>query len=163
MFNFLKRNHNGLEIYAPVTGNAIDLENVPDKVFASKMMGDGLAFSYTGNVINAPCSGTVLIFPNMKHAFGIKTKLGVELLVHIGLDTVHLNGEGFKVLVQNNQKVRKGESIIQLDRQLIESHGVNLITPMVLTNSNEFTIVHTKLNSTEVIAGKTCLIEVKKK
>ena len=100
MFNFLKKEKNTVKtLTAPVDGKVIDLSEVDDPVFAQKMMGEGIAIIPEGNIVAAPADGTIVLIPETRHAFGMKLADGLELLVHIGLDTVNLGGEGFSALV----------------------------------------------------------------
>lgn len=141
MFNIFKKKPKTSELFAPVNGKTIDLTTVPDPVFAQKMMGDGIAFEYEGNVVCSPCDGKVtMIFPT-KHAFGITTDAGVEILIHIGFDTVNLNGEGFTQCVEQGTSVKAGTPIIKIDREFMKEKGINLITPMVITNGQDFDLV----------------------
>lgn len=129
MFNFFKKEE--FKIVAPVTGQLIPLSEVEDKVFSTKMMGDGFAVEPSGNTIVAPLSGTLeSVFPT-GHAVGIKTKDGIECIVHIGLDTVELNGQGFNVKVKQGQKIKAGEAMIEIDNDFIKSKGYKLTTMVV--------------------------------
>lgn len=110
------------------------------------MMGDGVAFRFEGSQICAPCDGKICMIAETKHAFGIVNDDGVELLVHIGLDTVKLNGEGFRVLAEENQTVKKGTPIIELDREFFENKDIDLTTPMIMTNGEDMEM--------EIFAGK---------
>ncbi|WP_160680857.1 PTS glucose transporter subunit IIA [Clostridium sp. C8-1-8] len=131
MFEFLKKD---LKVLAPVAGTTIDLSKVPDEVFAKKMAGDGLAIESTGNVFVAPADGELSLVFKTNHAFAMEIAGEVELLVHIGIDTVSLNGEGFERLVEPGVKVKAGTPIIKIDRDFIESKGFSLITPILITN-----------------------------
>ena len=89
-----------IELFAPVDGECIPLEQINDKVFSSKLMGDGVAFKFNGNTVYSPIEGKItMVFPT-KHAYGIRTKNGAEILIHIGMDTANLNGLGFTSLVK---------------------------------------------------------------
>lgn len=138
MLGFLKKDKKGVILYAPVDGNSISLDTVPDKIFAEKMMGDGIAFSYDGNMVCSPCDGTVIMIADTLHAFGIKAENGAEIMIHIGMDTVALEGRGFKKLVDVNEKVKKGTPIIELDRTVLVKSGVDLTTPMILLNGDDY-------------------------
>ena len=142
MFQFFGKKNKEMILYAPVTGKKIALEDVPDKVFASKMMGDGVAFQFDGNTIYAPCDGKIVMIANTLHAFGMELAIGMkldngyELLIHFGTDTVNLNGKGFKKLVEQGDKVKKGTPIIEIDRSVMEEHHIDLTMPMIITNTN---------------------------
>ena len=148
MFNFLKKDSKVI-LYAPVDGKSIPIADVPDKIFAEKMMGDGIAFSYDGSIVYAPCDGTIIMIAETLHAFGIRAENGAEILIHIGMDTVSLEGKGFKKLVEIDRKVKRGTPIIRMDRKVLDEAGINLVTPMVITNGDEF--------SFEISEPCTCL------
>lgn len=132
MFEFLKQMQNR-NVVAPVSGKCIPLDEVPDTVFSSRIMGDGFAIVPTGDDISAPMDGEIVTIPSSKHAFGMKTKNGVELLVHIGLDTVNLEGRGFTVLKKPGSRIKAGTPIIRVDRSFMEEKGVNLTTMVIFT------------------------------
>ena len=135
MFNFFKKNSNKeVKLVAPITGNAIDLSKVPDQVFSEKLAGDGIAIDPTGDVIVAPADGELsLVFKTM-HAFAMTLSNGAEILIHIGIDTVSLNGEGFEQLAQAGTTVKAGTPIIKINRDFILNKGFSLITPVLITN-----------------------------
>lgn len=158
MFNLFKKKP--VILYAPVTGKAIDITNVPDQVFASRMMGDGIAFQLSEDTVYAPADATVTMIAGTLHAIGLALSNGAELLIHIGLDTVGLNGEGFKCHVTQGSKVKMGQPLIQIDREFMESKNINLITPMVITNSKDFDFEIQNINN-DVIHSQSKLIEFK--
>jgi len=131
---FNKKQKTDLKIVAPVTGKAIDLSMVPDPVFAQKMAGDGVAIDLSGETIVAPADGTLTLVFKTKHAFALTLDNGIELLVHIGIDTVSLNGEGFEQLVPEGNIVKAGTPIIKIDKAFILEKGFSLITPVLVTN-----------------------------
>lgn len=141
------------KVYAPAKGEMIKLEEVKDQVFSQKMMGEGVAFVFNGNQVSAPCDGTLtMVFPT-KHAFGITMDNGAEILVHIGMDTVNLKGEGFKQLVKENSKVKQGQPIIEIDRDIMKKNNVDLTTPVIVTNSKEYELnINGKYGSVELSA-----------
>ncbi|MGL4762342.1 MAG: PTS sugar transporter subunit IIA [Sarcina sp.] len=131
MFGFLKKE---LKLIAAIDGTTMDLANVPDPVFAQKMAGDGIAINPTGDIIVAPCDGELSLIFKTNHAFAMTLDGGVELLVHIGIDTVSLDGKGFERLVEAGQQVKAGTPIIKIDKALIEAAGLSLVTPILITN-----------------------------
>jgi PTS system, glucose subfamily, IIA component len=132
MLDFLKKKMNN-NICSPVDGVCKSIEEVNDEVFSSKMMGDGFAIASTGNVVVAPIEGEVIsLFPT-NHAFGIRRKDGVEVLVHIGIDTVNMKGKGFEAFVKQGDKVDCGDKMIKLDRGLLEKEGLDLTTMVIFT------------------------------
>lgn len=159
MFGFFKKNKDN-NLYAPVTGEMIEIENVPDQMFAEKMMGDGVGFKFDGNTVYSPCDGEITMIANTLHAVGIKAANGAEILIHIGLDTVQLNGQGFKVITKAGSKVKKGTPIIEVDQEFMKKNNINLTTPMVITNSDEFSY-DIKMDSSNVVSGDTMIVEFK--
>lgn len=139
MLGFKKKE---VKIYSPVKGKVVNLEEVPDSMFSSKMLGDGVAMEIEGDVICAPQAGVIKVLFETKHAFVIETKEGVEILVHIGLDTVDLKGEGFQAIASIEDKVKAGDPIVRVDRELIKSKGVNLITMIIITNVEKFKTIN---------------------
>lgn len=122
------------KIVAPVAGKIIPMSDVPDPVFSQKMMGDGFAVIPEDNVIVSPIDGTVVnVFPT-EHALGLVTDCGIELIVHVGLDTVALKGEGFQVLVNEGDKVYKGQKLFVVDFDYLEEQGKNTMTIVAFTN-----------------------------
>lgn len=160
MLSIFKRKVKEVNLVAPVDGETVDVKEVPDKVFASGMMGEGVAFKYTSDIICAPCDGKVTTIPNTLHAFGITAENDAEILVHIGIDTVNLKGNGFSKLVNEGDKVKAGDPIIKLDRSLIESKGYDLITPVLVTNSKDYSVVIK--NSGDVNVGRSVIASVNK-
>lgn len=120
-------------ISSPITGLATALDNVPDEGFAGKMMGDGAAVTPEDAIICAPEDGEVVFVFDTRHAIGFQTDSGVALLLHIGIDTVNLNGEGFEVFVENGQKVKKGEPLMKIDIAFLKSHAPSLCSPVLCT------------------------------
>ncbi|HAE84469.1 MAG TPA: PTS N-acetylmuramic acid transporter subunit IIBC [Ktedonobacter sp.] len=122
-------------VLAPLDGTVVELESVPDEVFAQKMAGDGVAIDPSGQVAVAPVAGELVkLFPG-GHAFGISTSDGFELIVHIGLDTVELKGEGFENIATEGQLVQAGTPIVRFDRATIERKGKVMLSPVVSSGS----------------------------
>lgn len=135
MFKFFKKNHkNNCHFIAPMTGEIIAIQDVPDRVFSEKMMGDGFAVNPTAGLVCSPCDGTILqIFPT-SHALVLKSVHGLEIIIHIGLDTVKLKGEGFKRHVETGQQVKAGDLLLEIDMDFIKNNAKSLISPIVITN-----------------------------
>ncbi|MCD7894939.1 MAG: PTS glucose transporter subunit IIA [Erysipelotrichaceae bacterium] len=154
MFGFKKINKI-LELKSPVNGICIPLDEVNDKAFASGMIGEGCAFNFDGDTIYSPINGEILMVANTKHAIGLKARNGAEILIHVGLDTVNLNGEGLYVLVKKNQKVKQGDPILKVDLEIMKSNNIDLTTPMVITNSSNFKLcnyhIDDKVNIEDVV------------
>lgn len=123
---------------SPLEGEAVDLSEVPDPIFAGAKLGPGAAVKPTGSTVFAPADGTVLTVQKSGHAIGLNLDNGVQLLIHVGLDTVELAGEGFDVHVEKKQRVSAGDKLISFDADFIKSKGYNLITPVVVTNAKKF-------------------------
>lgn len=149
-------NKNTVKVNSPVNGKCIDLKNVPDPIFNQKMMGEGVAFEYNEDILVSPIDGRVAVIAPTKHAIGIKGN-GVDVLLHIGVDTVNLDGEGFENLVEMNQKVKVGTPLIKIDKNFMGERQIDLITPMIITNSADLNIELVGLNK-EVTRG-TSVIE----
>lgn len=124
--------------YAPVKGNVIAKEEIPDATFASGALGDGVGIIPDKGMIVAPFDGEILTVTETKHAVGIKNAEGMELLIHVGVDTVKMNGEGFEVFVKEGDVVKKGQKMIKFDIKKIEAAGYSAVTAVLLTNSDEF-------------------------
>ncbi|MEH7004477.1 beta-glucoside-specific PTS transporter subunit IIABC [Priestia megaterium] len=131
-------NENEETISAPFNGKVIPLSSVPDEVFSSGAMGEGLAIDPSDNKLYAPFDGTVVMVAPTKHAIGLRSEYGVELLVHIGLDTVTLDGKPFTLHVEDGVKFKKGDLLIEFDKEFIETQGLQTITPVIITNSNAY-------------------------
>lgn len=133
MFGFLKKKKE-VSIAAPMTGKIIEIDKVPDKVFAEKMVGDGLAIKPTDGTVVAPCNGKVIqVFPT-KHAIGLLTPEGLEILIHIGIDTVNLKGNGFKAFAKLGDNVKKGDKLLEVDLEYISKNAKSTISPIIITN-----------------------------
>ena len=121
----------------PLKGKVVNLEAVPDPVFAEKMMGDGFAIDPADGTIVSPIDGEVItIFPT-KHAISLKSKQGREILIHVGLETVQLNGEGFTPLVMDGQKIKKGQELLKVNFDAIKEKVPSILTPIIFTNLSE--------------------------
>jgi len=136
MFGLFKKKKEKLLIFAPIKGTVIDITDVPDAVFSGKMMGDGVGIEPEENVITAPCDGKVILVAKTLHAVAVEAQ-GVEILIHIGMDTVELNGQGFSAHVGTGDVVKKGDPLISFDREYISKQGKILITPVVITNMEQ--------------------------
>lgn len=145
-------------LLAPVSGEVVALEEVPDAAFASKAVGDGLAIRPTGRLVVAPCDGTLANIFSTNHAFALVTESGAEIIVHIGVDTVKLAGQGFKRLIQPGGKVKAGQPVLELDLDFLAANAVSTISPVVLANTDEFGALSAKASGL-VVAGETVLYQ----
>lgn len=132
--------NNPLIITSPFAGKVIDLTSVQDKVFASKSVGKGLAFLPSSNHVVAPFNGKVITVLPSQHAIGLRSENGVEVLIHIGLDTVKLNGKYFEVLVKNGERVEQGQELLTADLKQIKNAGYVLESPVIITNPGQYQI-----------------------
>ncbi|MDU5504252.1 MAG: PTS glucose transporter subunit IIA [Anaerococcus vaginalis] len=140
MFDFFKKKkkeEKKVSIASPVNGKIVKLEEVPDPVFAEKMVGDGFAIIPEDGEVHAPVSGEVTLQPEGFHAIGIKTEEGLEVLVHFGLETVELKGEGFTPHVKVGDKVNKGDKVLSVDIEKIKDKVPSIITPCIVANLEE--------------------------
>lgn len=127
-----------IEIYSPIAGTFEKLSNVPDRTFSDKLVGDGVAIIPADGKVYAPADGTVISIMESKHGILFKTNTGVELLIHIGLDTMKLNGKYFKSHVSNGTEVNLGDLLLEFDINSLNKEGYNLITPIVVTNIDNY-------------------------
>ncbi|EPG5717889.1 N-acetylglucosamine-specific PTS transporter subunit IIBC [Serratia marcescens] len=148
-------------LVAPVTGEVVALDQVPDEAFASKAVGDGLAIRPTDNIVVAPADGTVVKIFNTNHAFCLETDKGAEIVVHMGIDTVALEGQGFKRLVEEGAEVKAGQPILELDLDYLNANARSMISPVVVSNSDDYAGL-AALASGSVVAGQTKLYEIQK-
>ena len=126
---FKKKEAMDNNLYAPIEGEYIELEKIPDKVFASGMIGTGCGIVPKGEKVTAPVNGEIIMVADTKHAIGIKSEMGAEILLHIGLETVAMNGEGFEVLVKVGDKIKVGQDLLRFDSE---------ISAFLISNSDEF-------------------------
>lgn len=122
-----------ITISSPITGTAADLSTAPDEAFAQKMMGDGAVVTPEDAVVRAPEDGEVAFVFDTKHAIGFVTDSGISLLIHVGIDTVKLNGEGFEALVESGQTVKKGDPMLKLDLDYLKEHAPSVTSPVLCT------------------------------
>src|SRR5699024_5423357 len=146
-------------IYAPINGQIVSIEDVPDPVFSEKMMGEGIAIIPNEGKVHAPVDGEIVQIPQTKHAVGIRAKDGSEILIHIRLESVSLDGEGFSVSVNVSDTVSVGEPLIQFDLYYVREHTKDIITPIVITNSAEMDKQYFMTEETERKIGETVQIK----
>lgn len=127
-------------IKAPVEGRLMDVTNIPDETFASGLMGPTYAIKPTDNNVCAPVSGTISMIADSLHAFGIEGDTGVEILIHIGVDTVKLAGEGFEQLLKSGQRVQAGDPVIKFDREFVENNNLENAVMVIILNGDDYTI-----------------------
>jgi PTS system glucose-specific IIA component len=155
MFGFLKRKRR--DVFAPIDGQLIALENVDDEVFAQRMAGDGVAILPIGEIFTAPIDGVITKIFSTNHAYSVKSKQDLEVLVHIGLETVALKGEGFERLAQEGDEVKAGDPIIKADLNYIKAHAKDIITPILITDESKYEAID---KNTNVVITGDAIMEV---
>lgn len=151
MFNMFKKK--AARLYAPVDGTQIPLEAVNDPVFATKMIGVGAAFALMGDTVYSPCAGTVHLVADTLHAFGIIMPNGVEVLIHVGLETVRLKGQGLTPLSKQGDQLQAGTPLLRIDRAFMEKQKVDLTIIVVVVKDNGLHV--TLCENVEVSKGVT--------
>ena len=160
LFDKFKKKDTSIKLVAPMDGEVIDVVEVADPVFAQKMVGDGVAIKPTSGTVVAPCDGVIkLLFPT-GHAMGIEVD-GVELLLHLGMDTVELKGEGFTTYIKQGDTVTAGQKIIDMDLDLIQEKGYLTVSPLIITNGDVVASMDKHLGQVE--AGKDVVLTIEKK
>ncbi|MGX1900137.1 PTS system D-glucose-specific IIA component (Glc family) /PTS system D-glucose-specific IIB component (Glc family) /PTS system D-glucose-specific IIC component (Glc family) [Thermolongibacillus altinsuensis] len=148
-------------IASPLTGEVLPLSEVPDQVFSQKMMGDGFAIMPTDGTVVSPVDGKIVnVFPT-KHAIGLQSTTGREVLIHFGIDTVKLNGEGFEALVAQGDEVKKGQPLLKVDLDYVKNHAPSIITPIIFTNLQSGESVSIEKTGT-VTKGEDRIVVIKK-
>ena len=151
---------NTFHLKAFLSGKVIPIEEVKDPVFSSKILGEGLAIEPNNCTVLAPCDGVIsMTMPDTKHTIGLTASNGMELLIHIGLDTVRLKGEGFQLFVKKGDSVKTGDTLLQFDRKLIQGKGFLLPCILTVLNSEHYPTMklHTDM---EALAGESIIIEI---
>ncbi|MDZ7321807.1 N-acetylglucosamine-specific PTS transporter subunit IIBC [Kosakonia sacchari] len=148
------------ELVSPVTGELVALDQVPDEAFASKAVGDGVAVKPTDKTVVSPAAGTIVKIFNTNHAFCLETEKGAEIVVHMGIDTVALGGQGFTRLVEEGAEVVAGQPILEMDLEYLNANARSMISPVVVSNIDDFSGLVIKAQGA-VVAGQTPLYEIK--
>lgn len=141
-----------MTVYSPVTGEVVDLANVADEAFSSEAMGKGIAIIPSNGTIVSPVEGVVTTITKSRHAIAVIANDGVEVLIHVGLDTVKLKGEGFSLKVQEGDLVNVGDVLMEVDLAKIKERGFELITPLIITNSDNYVSV-SRMGAQNISAG----------
>lgn len=149
----LKDTESSFVIAAPVSGKAVDLSEVPDETFAQEILGKGCAVMPSDNKITAPADAVVETLFDTHHAVGLKLENGCEILIHIGINTVELGGQGFTAHISEGDKVTAGQTLITFDKEFIQEHGYHIITPVLVTNSDDYEDVK-KVAQGDVVYGE---------
>ncbi|STQ71959.1 N-acetylglucosamine-specific PTS transporter subunit IIBC [Hafnia alvei] len=146
-------------LVSPITGEVVALDQVPDEAFASKAVGDGVAVRPTDKTVVSPARGTIVKIFNTNHAFCLETDEGAEVVVHMGIDTVALNGQGFKRLVEEGAEVKAGQPILEMDLEYLNANARSMISPVVVSNIDDFGGLKA-LAAGHVVAGETNLYDI---
>lgn len=133
MLGFMKKGKMQ-DLFAPMDGEIIDITDVEDEVFSKKMVGDGVAIIPSDGLVVAPCDGKIIQIFSTNHAIGIQTRDGLEILIHLGLDTVELKGEGFTRLAEDGMEVKTGDPLMKMDLDRIKELGRSTVSPVIITN-----------------------------
>ena len=145
---------------APVTGNAVPVTQVPDPTFAEGMLGNGIAIEPVDGKVYAPCDATVDMMFTTGHAVSLVADFGAEILIHVGLETVSLEGKPFTVHVANGDKVKKGQLLMEADLEAIKAAGLPTITPMLICNTDDYPTFNTFVG--KAVTNEDVVIEVAK-
>ncbi|UPT77386.1 PTS glucose transporter subunit IIA [Sulfurovum sp. XGS-02] len=155
MFGFLKRKVR--EIKSPVDGQVVALESVDDDVFSQKLVGDGVAIIPMSDVFSAPIEGKITKIFSTNHAYSIKSTKDLEVMVHIGLETVALEGKGFERLANEGDEVNAGDPIIRADLSYIRKHAKDIITPVIISEESDVKSIDKRLN---IVKSQDIIMEV---
>ncbi|MBU3189840.1 PTS glucose transporter subunit IIA [Clostridium bowmanii] len=163
MFGFFKKNkeEKSIIIKSPVVGRCFDISEIPDEVFSTKMLGNGIGFESKEGILYAPVDGEILqVFPT-KHAMILKTKEGLEILLHIGVDTVEMKGEGFEVFAQKGTQVKAGDKLLTFNNDLIKAKAKSNLSVLVLTDNEIMESVEFNLGNVDK-NNQVIIIKLKK-
>lgn len=155
MFTFLKKKM--IKFYSPVNGEIVPIEKVPDPVFSEKMMGEGIAIEPKDGMIHSPADGTIMLVSPTKHAIGIRTEDGSELLIHVGLETVSMGGKGFSVFIEEGSEIKTGQKLMKVDLDYIKASAKSSIIPIVITNGQDTQMKYSFTHEKNAEVGKTVL------
>ena len=155
MFGFLKRKIR--EIKSPVDGQVVALESVDDDVFSQKLVGDGVAIMPMSDVFTAPIDGTITKIFSTNHAYSIKSPKDLEVMVHIGLETVALAGKGFERLANEGDEHNAGDPIIRVDLAYIREHAKDIVTPIIISEESDVKSIDKRLN---IVKSQDMIMEV---
>lgn len=156
LFGKKKKESEPAQFAATQTGKAVALSEVPDEAFAQKMLGDGLAILPSEGTVVSPVAGEIVEVLDSLHAYGIHSKNGLDVLVHIGINTVELKGEGFKAFVKTGDQVKAGDKLAEVDLALLKEKGYPTYTPIIITNGDAIKSLEITLGDTK--AGETVVL-----
>ncbi len=147
-------------LYAPIAGKAVAISEVPDPTFAEGMLGNGIAIEPSEGKVYAPCDATVDMMFTTGHAVSLVADFGAEILIHVGLETVSLEGKPFTVHVASGDKVKKGQLLIEVDLEAVKAAGLPTITPVVICNTDDYPTFNTFVG--KVVTNEDVVIELAK-
>lgn len=150
----------GIIIVSPMRGTCVSMKEVSDPTFSEEILGRGVAIKPVEGKVYSPADGMITTMFPTGHAVGITTDEGVELLVHVGLDTVAMKGDGFNIIAKEGQRVRKGDLLIDADLEKIEKAGYDTITPVVICNSDDY--IEINVNTDNKVGAGDVIVELKK-
>lgn len=153
MFSIFKKN--ALQMVAPMNGTFVAIADIPDPVFSQKLVGDGFGINGSDDAVYSPIKGVVSATFDTKHAVAITSDNGLEVLLHVGIDTVKLEGEGFEVFVKEGDAVEAGQKVLTINRKLVEERGYNPICCTLITNHHDLKELQISTNAPTVVAGET--------
>ncbi len=156
----LSKKQKEMSVYAPMDGIAVKLDSVPDEAFSERILGDGAAVIPENGNIYSPVDGEIIDITDSKHAFCITANDGTELLLHVGIDTVNLKGEGFDVKISSGDKVKAGQKIAEVDLEFLRKNKLKTETPVVLTEAENYKII--QVHEGKVSGGRDILFLYKK-
>lgn len=148
-----------LTVYAPAEGEVIPLEQFPDELFSQEVLGPGCGILPSGDKVVAPFNGTVSQLTDTQHAIGVTSGDGVELLIHVGVDTVEMAGKGFRTFVKTGQKINRGDQLISFDRKAIKAAGHPDAIAVIVTNSDEFSSVKPEASGSAAVGDIILKVE----
>lgn len=157
---FNKKNKKENALRAAVSGAVVPMSEASDETFASGMLGNGVVIHPSNGMVTAPCDGEITVFmEDSKHAVGLKTEYGFDLLLHIGIDTVSLNGQGFESFIKAGQKVKTGDQLIRFDKEFIESKGLCADVIMIIMDSPDLKPMEYR-TGIQAVGGETIVAEI---
>lgn len=160
MFGLFKKKENAICLGAPAKGKAVSIKEVNDPTFSEEILGKGVAVLPEVGEFYAPCDGKITLLFDTLHAISMETPDGVELLIHVGLDTVALKGEGFQAHVKSGDQVKKGDLLLTADLSKIKEAGYDVITPVIICNTDDFTQI--QANTGMNVSAGDVVLELKK-
>lgn len=158
MFNLFKKQNKNEIIYSPIKGKVVDSSLIPDDTFKDEILGPGVAIEPAEGKVYSPVDGELTLVIDTKHAMSITSDKGTEILLHIGIDTVNLKGEPFKVHVEQGSKIKKGDLLMEFDINQITDAGLSIISPVVICNADNYKEVKKHIN--QEVTNENGILEI---